>query len=119
MEEAALLTVVAGSPLSASGLRRRTAIEMFLTLGMTLTPPLGGIPISFVDPGGDKTSQIHSGNVPVEYSSNPVMIGIDGSKIEARRLGGSVGIRCTGSAGEVGKGPLASGIIGRKPVSSF
>lgn len=69
------------------------------------------------DSGGDKLSQNHSGNLPVEYPSLPVIIGIDGSEIEVMGLGGSVGLRCTGSAGEVGKGPLASDIIGGKPVS--
>ena len=48
-----------------------------------------------------------------------MMIGNDGSEIETMMLAGSIGVRCTSSADELDKGPLASDIIGRKPVSSI
>ena len=79
---------------------------------------LGKIPTSFIGSGGRKLSQGNSGNVPFEYSLLRMMIGNDGSEIETMMLAGSIGIRCTSSADEVDKGPLASNIIGRKPLSS-
>ena len=48
-------------------------------------------PISFVDSGEHKLSQSHSGSVPVEYSSLPVMIGIEDCENEVMRLAGLSG----------------------------
>ena len=51
----------------------------------------GDLPISFIDSGEADLSQSHCGNVPVEDSCLPVMVGIEGYEIEMMRLAGSSG----------------------------
>ena len=79
---------------------------------------MGKIPISFVGSGGHQLSQGQSANGLTAYPSLPLSLENDGAEIGAMMIAGSVCIRCTNSADEADKGPLASHSTGRKPVFS-
>lgn len=111
------LTIGARSPRSASSFNRRIAITRPLDLGTTWTPPPGEKPDILCCVDG---ISYHSFEVTA-YRWVTLPLGeIDdgGVEIEAMMLACARDMRCTSSADEVERRPVALNAVGRKPWSS-